>query len=90
MYRHGREGLIRVIDLHKGFSESVLSISCASLSFMKATITHDSDKNILFVPGNDDSINFVDLRDGRKNLLLSKQVSKGMVMACEGFVNSYC
>ena len=57
---------------------------------MKATVAHDSSNTILFVPGKDDSINFVDLREGISNLLLPKQFSKGMVMACEGCINSYC
>ncbi|KAK8806095.1 hypothetical protein WA171_007180, partial [Blastocystis sp. BT1] len=89
-FTHCREGIIRVIDIDKGFSEPILSVSCASLSFLKATVAHDSRNTILFVPGKDDSIDFVDLREGKSNHLLPKQLSKGMVMACEGHINSYC
>ena len=57
---------------------------------MKAAVAGDSNNSILFIPGADDSINYMDIREGKSNLLLPKQLSKGMVMACEGHINSYC
>lgn len=65
-------------------------MDCASLTFMKATVARDSDGNAIFTPGNMDSINLYDRREGKSSQFLDRQPSKGMVMAMEGSINADC
>ena len=87
---HGREGILRIIDRQKGLSTPVAQMDCASLTFMKATVARDSDGNAIFTPGNMDSINLYDRREGKSSQFLDRQPSKGMVMAMDGSINADC
>lgn len=65
-------------------------VECASLTFMKAMVARDSDGSAIFTPGNTDSVNLYDRREGKSSLFLDRQPSKGMVMAIEGAVDADC
>ena len=88
--RHGREGIIRIIDTERWVKDPIQQFDCASLTFLKATIARDSNDNVLFVPCENDSIGIVDLREGKTQLFLPTQQTKGMVMANEGSIHTSC
>ena len=65
-------------------------VDCASLTFMKAAVARDSGGNAIFTPGNMDSVNLYDRREGKSSQFLDRQPSRGMVMAMEGSISADC